>query len=317
MLAVIADNMATLSTYYIDTPVFKNAIAVFLDPKLTTLAPDGYYSFGGIVRRQLNGRLLASVDCPSCVNPPDTIMAATLAQGVYYIDVNTGIDDGDIGAVVVELTISGGIAGFLATMGSDYYNDITSVVQGSLKADSRTRPTYIGETTNDCGSSGQTYSLNVFEYTDGAFAATSLTEDITVNAGDLELTSGNPGFSVIVIPKPYTTPSVVRLKIIVPCAAASVSLNSYINSPEVLEYFSSSESAVSDDLACALSLDKTYYRMDMSSSPGEFQLGDRVYADPFGVTNLDAGYYNVTGMSVNYDWIQLDADGVVVNKGDC
>ena len=50
--------MAALGTYCFDGLNFSQASALFTDSGLTTLAPDGYYSQGGIIRQQLNGSLL-------------------------------------------------------------------------------------------------------------------------------------------------------------------------------------------------------------------------------------------------------------------
>lgn len=58
--------MPTKSTYYINGSTFANATAVFTDANLTTCAPDGFYSFGGIVREQVSCNLLPPTNCPSC-----------------------------------------------------------------------------------------------------------------------------------------------------------------------------------------------------------------------------------------------------------
>lgn len=55
--------MAISTTYYIDTTIFSTATAVWTEPTLTTKAPDGYYSFGGDYREQLNGVLLNIISC--------------------------------------------------------------------------------------------------------------------------------------------------------------------------------------------------------------------------------------------------------------
>jgi hypothetical protein len=59
--------MAAPSTYYIDTNDFSTAASVWTDLNLTIKAPDGFYSFFGNYRQQLNGILLA-ID--SCTSPP-------------------------------------------------------------------------------------------------------------------------------------------------------------------------------------------------------------------------------------------------------
>ena len=52
--------------YYLDSPNFATATAVYANATLTVLAPDGYYSSHGIVRSQVNGQLTAYAECESC-----------------------------------------------------------------------------------------------------------------------------------------------------------------------------------------------------------------------------------------------------------
>jgi hypothetical protein len=52
--------------YYLDSPNFATATAVYANATLTVLAPDGYYSSHGIVRSQVNGQLSAYAECESC-----------------------------------------------------------------------------------------------------------------------------------------------------------------------------------------------------------------------------------------------------------
>ena len=53
-------------TFYFDAATFENAVAVFTNSGLTNCAPDGYYSDGTNVRRQVNCVLLALEACPDC-----------------------------------------------------------------------------------------------------------------------------------------------------------------------------------------------------------------------------------------------------------
>jgi hypothetical protein len=52
--------------YYLDSPNFATATAVYANATLTVLAPDGYYSSHGIVRSQVGGQLSAYAECESC-----------------------------------------------------------------------------------------------------------------------------------------------------------------------------------------------------------------------------------------------------------
>jgi hypothetical protein len=51
--------------YYIDTDNFSTATAVWTDSILTIKASDGYYSFTGSYRQQLDGFLLELMECPT------------------------------------------------------------------------------------------------------------------------------------------------------------------------------------------------------------------------------------------------------------
>lgn len=59
--------MATSSTYYLNGPSLGSATAIFSDAELTTLADDGFYSDGLIVREQVSGVLLPQQTCDGCI----------------------------------------------------------------------------------------------------------------------------------------------------------------------------------------------------------------------------------------------------------
>lgn len=58
--------MATQGTYYLNAASLALASAVYSNAGLTTLAPDGFYSDGSIVREQVSGVLQAQSACPGC-----------------------------------------------------------------------------------------------------------------------------------------------------------------------------------------------------------------------------------------------------------
>jgi hypothetical protein len=59
--------MATSSTYYLNGPSLGSSTAIFSDAALTTLADDGFYSDGLIVREQVLGVLLPQQTCDGCI----------------------------------------------------------------------------------------------------------------------------------------------------------------------------------------------------------------------------------------------------------
>jgi hypothetical protein len=58
--------MATQGTYYLNAASLALATAVYSDAGLTTLAADGFYADGSIVREQVSGVLQAQSACPTC-----------------------------------------------------------------------------------------------------------------------------------------------------------------------------------------------------------------------------------------------------------
>jgi hypothetical protein len=76
--------MAISATFYLDAPSLGSATVIYSDINLTTIAPDGFYSDGVIVRQQVSGVLLPQVICEEC-QPPVT----------YNCVEGTCIDPGD------------------------------------------------------------------------------------------------------------------------------------------------------------------------------------------------------------------------------
>lgn len=58
--------MPIVNNYYINGVDLSSSTAVFLDAALSICAPDGYYSDGTIVRRQISCALVSSETCPNC-----------------------------------------------------------------------------------------------------------------------------------------------------------------------------------------------------------------------------------------------------------
>ena len=58
--------MATQGNYYLDAATLTLATAVYTDAGLTTLAPDGFYGNGSIVREQVSGVLQTESACSGC-----------------------------------------------------------------------------------------------------------------------------------------------------------------------------------------------------------------------------------------------------------
>jgi len=66
--------------YYIDSPSFSTATAVYTDELLTVKAPDGFYKFESGYREQLSGLLLNNIECTACID----------CKQLVLVDVKTG-----------------------------------------------------------------------------------------------------------------------------------------------------------------------------------------------------------------------------------
>ena len=309
--------MATSSSYYLNAPSLGSATAIFTDEALSICAADGFYSNGSIVREQVECVLLPQQTCPTCATPCGETINASGGQGIYLLDLDTGSTGGDVGAVIVRFDPYGVPDGIRATLGANVYNKLTSPVDGLHQSSTSGNLTYVGQTSGDCGISGTTYpALIEYSYNGTAFVATGGTQSVTVAPGDVSLGASAPGSCLMVIPKLTASPSVINFEVVGPCSGTAWQMS--VDCPVLLTGFSSSVIAVSSVAACALSETATYYNASLANTPGTVGLYDFVYADAYGSTPLNAGYYHATGsITGGNDWFQVNGSGVVIALGVC
>ena len=101
----------TLGTYFFDGASFSSATAIYLTSALTTPAPDGYYSQGGVYRLQGGGLLGPVVSCPACTILCGDPILGTGGGGKYTINLQLGSTPGatvltfNTGAPLVEFPV--------------------------------------------------------------------------------------------------------------------------------------------------------------------------------------------------------------------
>jgi hypothetical protein len=303
--------MATSSTYYLDAPSLSTATVVYSNAALTTVAANGYYSDGAIMRQQLGGVLLPAVICPACAVPCGSTISANGAQGVYYLNTNLG---SNTGAIIIRFNPASVPDGVKAVYNSIVYNGLSSPSFGWLQG-SAGLSTYIGATGSDCGIvAGSPYTLNQFQYNGTTFDALGTTTSVSVISGQMKLTATAPGNCVMVIPKTAASPSVLNLTFIGPCTGTIFSVS--VSCPAALPSFASSTINASSALACADAIDQTYYVAYVNGGAGVLGLYDLVFSDANGQFKLGAGYYKTTAAGAN-NWFQVDANGVIIAFGNC
>lgn len=311
MHAVDAINMATSGTFYLDAPSLSTATVVYSNAALTTVAPNGFYSDGSIVREQVSGVLLPSVICPACSVPCGENINASGAQGIYYLSTQLGTATG---AVVIRFNPQTVPDGILAVYDGDIYNGVSSPTFGWLQG-TVGLPTYIGATSGDCGIvAGSPYTLNEFQYNGSTFASLGTTTSVSVLSGQLDFTASPPGNTVMVIPKTAAAPSILDLTLIGPCVATIFDIS--VACPVALPSFASSTVNANSTAACAATVNQTYYVAYVTGGSGVLGLYDLVFSDANGEFKLGAGYYKTTAAGTN-EWFQVDSNGVIVAFGDC
>jgi hypothetical protein len=303
--------MATQGTYYLDAPSLSSATVIYSDVDLTTVAADGFYSDGTIVREQVSGVLLPQNSCPSCATPCGGTISASGEQGIYYLDTDLGTDTG---AVVITFDPYSVPDGILATFNSLSYNGLSSPTYGWLQG-SAGLPTYIGSSSNDCDIvANSPHTLSEFQYDGSTFASLGTTTSVTVLSGQMQLTAGGPGSCVMVIPKTSASPSILNLQFIGPCEGTAFAIG--VACPTALTEFESTSMFESTELACDASIDQSYYVAHVNGAAGVLGLYDLVFSDLNGEFKLSAGYYKTADAGDN-DWFQVDANGVIIAFGTC
>jgi hypothetical protein len=305
--------MATSGTFYLDAPSLSTASVVYSNAALTTVAANGFYSDGSIVREQLSGVLLPQQTCPACAVPCGSTINANGTQGVYYLNTNLG---SSTGAVIVRFNPTAVPEGIKAVYNSTVYNGLSSPTFG-WRQGTAGLTTYLGSSSDACSSgivSGSPYTLNEFQYNGTTFAPLGTTEPVTIAAGQLQLTASAPGNCVMVIPKTAATPSILNLTFVGPCTGAVFSVS--VSCPAALPSFDSSTMHATSVLACAGAINQSYYVAHVNGAAGVLGLYDLVFSDANGQFKLAAGFYKTNDAGVN-DWYQVDANGVIIAFGTC
>jgi len=298
-----------MANFYIDGTSFSNSTSIYLDAALTECAPNGFYSDGIITRELVDCILLPAQGCPSCATTCDVSISTLVGPAFFSIDINEGTDT--TGAIIIKFNPNNIPDGIAAIYDGVTYNKLSSPVDGLHASTNPTALTYIGNTVYDCGIAGNTYSLSEFIYSNGAFASSGNIVSLSVAAGDVSLTTAaDPGFCVMVIPKPNLTPSILSIFTASPCTDLLGSVLE-VSCPTILTGYPSSTERGSFASACILSLTQTYYNVPVTGTAGNPNYFDWVFEDPNGQFPLSDGYYAILG-----GWMQVQ-NGIVILKGVC
>jgi len=316
--------MGYLANYYLNTNAFGTATAVYEDEALTVLAPDGFYSVGGIVREQVGGVLQEVEPCLNCGNSCPTAPSATSfnSKGIYYTDVflNT-----TTGAVVVEIEYGGtlpipGPQGFRVIYDSQVYNTVYSDFDGRHEITAIYSPIWIGDGGTGCATNlvpNSPYAdAPEYEYQQPLYYANGLRDCITVAENATSFTDPWPAATTVkyymIIPKTSATPVNFSLEVYVhafcPDAPAI-----RINCPTKLPSFQASKKNAPCGSLPTISLH--HYPVANPTTPGVPGLHDPVYLNANATEHPPDGQY-IYDDGGNGVILSIE-DGVVVSTASC
>lgn len=301
--------------YFINGTSLSDSTAVFLDSDHLICAPNGYYSDGVVIRQQIGCVLLGAISCPSCLAKcGEDVISSNGDVGYYSLAIDVGTT---LGAVIIRFNPGSNPEGIIAERNGFYYNELSSPIFGRLVGTAN-QPTFIGNVTfqGSCPAGsivGGPYTLDKFKWNGTSFITDPGTESITVAVGNTDLTGGDPGDCIMVIPKTTATSSVVNVSIYGVCTNALFDVT--IECPALLPSFKGSKQffLIGPTYCEAPVLDDYYVAKVNNFNPYPYlELYDWVFQDPYGQTKLIDGYYKTYNLFGAFDTI-LVSNGVIVN----
>ena len=308
------------TSFYYDGLTFAAATNVWLDAALTIPAPDGFYGTAGYYREKSGGVLLQQTICTTCsVSCGNQIPGIVFGQGKYNFTYDLGTSTG---AVLVRFQPTDAPAKCTWTYGGVSASEYSSSTEGYLQglvgtiaagADLKICANAIDNAT---GSNGATYSVTEYNWQTSTNTFESEPVSATLGpytnnaAGGTSLTTANPGFCVMVIPKPNATPSTATFVIESPCSGKP---GITVNCPIQLNEFLAGPAGGT----CGVYPNRMY-TAHVGNATGvstSISVNDWAFSDVNGVTQHPAGTFPV--FSGGSKCVTVNADGIVTAVTTC
>jgi hypothetical protein len=308
------------TSFYYDGLTFAAATNVWLDAALTNPAPDGFYGTAGYYRQKVGGVLLQQTICDTCtVSCGNMIPGIVFGQGKYNFTYDIGTTTGavlvrfDPGAVPSKCTWTyGGVSA------SEYSSSTEGYLQGLVGTIAAGADLKICGNTidNATGSNAATYSVTEYNWQTSTSTFESEPVSATLGpytnnaAGGTSLTAADPGFCVMVIPKPNATPSTATFVIESPCSGNP---GITVNCPIQLNEFLAGPAGG----ACGVYPNKMY-TAHVGNATGvstSISVNDWAFLDINGVTQHPAGTFPV--FAGGSKCVTVSADGIVTAVTAC
>lgn len=311
--------MAINSPFFLDAVDLATATAVYLDLALTNIAPDGFYGDGTITREQSSGILLTAEACDTCATPCGTSISGSGTTGIYIINLDAGTT---LGAVLVKFFPQNVPDGIRVTYDGVVYNKLSSPAYGPLQSSNYGHYTIVGASSSvsTCSSwypSGGTLpSLPEYLWNGISFAPTGGTQSVTIDVGDIQVSTTSPLFCVMVIPKIAASPNLVNIEIIGPCSGTGWDI--VAQCPGLLPPVLLTASYPTSSVPCSAPINviPNYFVSVQNTPAATVGLYDYIFDDENGEFPTADGYYGCSNMALPYNVIQI-IDGVVIGISTC
>jgi len=302
--------MSISQTYYIDGLSLETSTAVYTNSEMSLYAPDGYYSDGSISRQQVSGTLLAVQQCVSCLTECGISFSSNPTPRVSLINVNVL---SNIGPIIIRFNPVLLASGILVEYDGNFYNKLSSPTYGLLAGSPSNKETYIGQAITSCTLPvvPDSVILPIYKYLGGVFQDTGSNETISINPFQVATTATSPGECIMVIPKPNTSPSDLKIKIVSTCSPNS-NFELTVDCPTSLPSFNSTTAypSTSSSGFCTDPLDYTFYFASQTYSE-TLGLYDWVFSTPDAQNVLADGWYRISPLPLPNNAIHV-VGGVVV-----
>ena len=305
------------TSFYYDGLTFASATNVWLDAALTNPAPDGFYGTAGYYRQKVGGVLLQQTICDTCtVSCGNMIPGIVFGQGKYNFTYDIGTSTG---AVLVRFDPGAGPAKCTWTYGGVSASEYSSSTEGYLQGVVGTIAAGAACSSpidNATGSNTVAYSVTEYNWqtSTNTFESESVSATLgpyTNNAaGGTSLTTADPGFCVMVIPKPNATPSTATFVIESPCSGKP---GITVNCPISLNLFAAGPAGG----GCGL-YSSVMYTAHVGNATGistSISVNDWAFSDVNGVTPHPAGTFPV--FAGGSKCVTVNADGIVTAVTTC
>ena len=281
------------------------------------LANDGYYSDGNFVRLQKLGALQPDITACACgVSCANTAIYWKTSPLSVYKSTHTFTGTG---AMIIQFVPWETPVGIKVTYNGVIYNKFSSTIFGDVAPNSLNTPVFLGQTSSGTPPSAGNYPVAELNSQSQYQVIPNTTQYVSVGAGQVKTSLGNPGICTVVVPATNATVKYLEVEIYNLITAPSEYLSKYliVNCPANLTSFSSSQFTRANNPAACLDPndDISLYRQPNQPASTIISVNDQIYANNNGdlAVNTDAsspGYANRAFSSGGWIRVEQQTNGV-------